>query len=88
MTKTSWTTLLLALGLGGCSHYHHPIPTDAKQTLKEAQQAAVAPLQVPDAVNSELLPSNPMQPVGRPQVAEQRFRVAAKEVEAREFFGS
>ncbi|WP_409420975.1 pilus (MSHA type) biogenesis protein MshL [Pseudaeromonas sp. ZJS20] len=88
MTKTSWTTLLLALGLGGCSHYHHPVPSDAKQTLKEAQKAAVAPLQVPEAVNDELLPSNPMLPVARPQVAEQRFRVAAKEVEASDFFGS
>jgi len=88
MTKTSWTPLLLALGLAGCSHYQHPVPTEAKQTLKAAQQAAVAPLEVPDAVNAELLPGNPIMPVARPQVAEPRFRVAAKEVSAAEFFGS
>ena len=84
-----FSVIALALLLSGCVTYHHPDPVEAKESLQQAQaQGAAAALTVPAAVQAELLPSNPVQSMAKPYVPERRFRVAAKDVEAREFFAS
>ena len=84
-----FSVIALALLLSGCVTYHHPDPVEAKDSLQQAQaQGAAAALTVPAAVQAELLPSNPVQSVAKPYVPERRFRVAAKDVEASEFFAS
>ena len=83
-----YSLLTLALLLAGCVTYQHPQPTEAKQVLKDANQQASQVLSVPAAVQAELLPANPLQSMAAPALAERRFRVAAKEVPAAEFFAS
>ncbi|MGL4204874.1 MAG: pilus (MSHA type) biogenesis protein MshL [Aeromonadaceae bacterium] len=84
----SYSLLALTLLLAGCVTYQHPEPKEAKQVLKEASQGASSAVSVPAEVQAELLPANPLQPMAAPIVAERRFRVAAKEVPAPEFFAS
>ncbi len=80
------TSLTLALLLAGCVSYQHPEPKEAKQTLHDARQQNT--LQVPEAVQAELLPSAMPVPDSSTVVNERRFRVSAKEVPAPEFFAS
>lgn len=77
------TSLTLALLLAGCVSYQHPEPKEAKQTLHDARQQNT--LQVPEAVQAELLPSAMPVPDSSTVVNERRFRVSAKEVPAPEF---
>jgi MSHA biogenesis protein MshL len=83
----SFSLVALALLLGGCVTYQHPDPAESKDALKQAQQQAGA-LTVPDSVQDELLPKNPMPVAPTAYVNERRFRIAAKDVEASEFFAS
>jgi len=83
----SFSLVALALLLGGCVTYQHPDPAESKEALKQAKQQAGA-LTVPDSVQAELLPKSPIQPVASAYVNERRFRVAAKGVDAAEFFAS
>lgn len=80
-------SLTIVLMLSGCVSYQHPDPKEAKSALKEAQQSA-SDLQVPAAVQAELMPTAFPAPVTTPVINERRFRVAAKEVPAAEFFAS
>lgn len=82
--RISLTILLL---LSGCVSYQHPDPKEAKSALKEARQTQ-ADLQIPDAVQAELMPSAFPQVAAAPIINERRFRVAAKEVPAADFFAS
>ena len=84
----SSSLLFLLLLMSGCVSYQHPEPKDAKQVLQDASQPASQALSVPAEVQAELFPANPLQPMAAPTVAERRFRVAAKEVPASEFFAS
>lgn len=88
MNKMLYPPSLLALALlvNGCVTYQHPDPKDAKEELRKAQNSSQ--VQVPDSVQAELLPQNPIQTAMPSPVAERRFRVAAKDVEANEFFAS
>lgn len=81
-----FTFLALVIWMTGCVTYQHPNPEEAKAALKDAHQTAT--LAVPDAVQAELLPSTPILPQSRVYAPERRFRVAAKDVEASEFFAS
>ncbi len=87
MSSFSLTWLALTLGLAGCTTYHHPAPTEAKEALKDAHAQSAA-LQVPDAVQAELLPASTLLATPSPVVNERRFHVQAKEVEAAAFFAS
>ena len=82
-----FSMIALALLLSGCVTYQHPEPVEAKDALKQAQGTTAA-LNVPDAVQAELLSTTPAVPIAEPYVPERRFRVAAKDVEASEFFAS
>ena len=88
MNKLSvpFTLLAMAIWMAGCVTYQHPNPQESKDALKEAGQTAA--LAVPEAVQAELLPNNPIVPQTRTYAPERRFRVAAKDVEASEFFAS
>ena len=82
-----FSMIALALLLSSCVTYQHPEPVEAKDALKQAQGTSAA-LNVPDAVQAELLSTTPAVPIAEPYVPERRFRVAAKDVEASEFFAS
>ncbi|MCS3461018.1 pilus (MSHA type) biogenesis protein MshL [Aeromonas sp. BIGb0445] len=83
--------LSLAVLAAGCTSYRHPEPTAAKDALRDAQleqqrNAQAQALAVPSAVQSELLAlSRPAMPTAMP---EKRLRIAARDVEAVDFFGS
>ncbi|MCS3456760.1 MSHA biogenesis protein MshL [Aeromonas sp. BIGb0405] len=83
--------LSLAVLVAGCTSYRHPEPTAAKDALRDAQleqqrNAQAQALAVPSAVQSELLAlSRPAMPTAMP---EKRLRIAARDVEAVDFFGS
>lgn len=87
MKSFQYGLLFLAMASAGCTSYRHPEPKEAKEVLREAQQATPAPLNLPSAVHSELLamPKPEFTPSAMP---ERRIRIAAQEVEAGDFFGS
>lgn len=87
MSPFSLTWLALTLGVAGCTTYHHPAPTEAKEALKDAHAQSAA-LQVPDAVQAELLPPGTLLSPPSTVVNERRFHVQAKDVEANAFFAS
>ena len=80
--------LTLALLLQGCVTYQHPQPVEAQDALKDASQQAAQDVVIPADVQAELLPPNPLTTPLSTSVVERRFRVAAKEVPASEFFAS
>ena len=80
--------LTLALLLQGCVTYQHPQPVEAQEALKDASQQAAQDVEIPADVQAELLPPNPLTTPLSTSVVERRFRVAAKEVPASEFFAS
>lgn len=77
---------IAALLITGCVTYKHPEPKDAKSALADAQKERA--LQVPDAVQAELMPSMQQPSNTQAVVNERRFRVSAKDVPAPEFFAS
>ncbi|ALP43713.1 pilus (MSHA type) biogenesis protein MshL [Aeromonas schubertii] len=87
MRSFQYAILSLALAAAGCTSYQHPEPKEAKDALRDAQRQPAPALELPSAVQSELL-ALPAPNLTPPPIAEKRLRIAAQEVEAADFFGS